>query len=206
MTPYLETLAVLYRSVQEVTGCELIVDSSKTALYGYLLGSLPGIDLHVVHLVRDLREVEESLARRRAAGHPGFASHNILGGFIEWARGNLLISWLLPAVATTVSRVRYEDFVAAPRATVERVLSVAGFPDKNVPIQGDRANVALTHGFGGNERRFARGSVQIVANSYTNRKLGPSLRFLLGLMASPVRLLLGVDRGRDVSTSIRLET
>ncbi len=52
---YMARLERLYRAVQESTGSRVIVDSSKLPSYGYVLGMTPGIDLNVVHLIRDPR-------------------------------------------------------------------------------------------------------------------------------------------------------
>ena len=50
-------LTAVYRSIQEVTGAELIVDTSKPPSFGYLLQHLDDIDLRILHVVRDPRAV-----------------------------------------------------------------------------------------------------------------------------------------------------
>ena len=51
--------------LQAVTGCRVVVDSSKTPAHLAALLTLPGIDVHVVHLVRDSRAVAYSWRQRR---------------------------------------------------------------------------------------------------------------------------------------------
>jgi hypothetical protein len=54
---YLVGLEKLYQGIRAYTGSKVIIDSSKSLLYGYLLGMLPTIDLYVLHIVRDPRGV-----------------------------------------------------------------------------------------------------------------------------------------------------
>lgn len=44
----------LHRTVQGVSGARVIMDSSESLPYGFLLNALPFADLRVVHLVRDV--------------------------------------------------------------------------------------------------------------------------------------------------------
>ena len=68
-----ERLGSLYRAVAEVSGARVIVDSSKHVSTALVLRRTAGVDLHVVHLVRDSRgvahswtkEVERPETRRR---------------------------------------------------------------------------------------------------------------------------------------------
>ncbi len=65
LRPYLENLDKLYRAIQSRTAAKVIVDSSKTAVHGWLLTMLPAIDLYLLHLVRDSRGVAYSLGKRK---------------------------------------------------------------------------------------------------------------------------------------------
>ena len=48
---YAAAVSALYRSIQDVSGADVVVDSSKLPTYGHLLTSIPGIEVAVVHLV-----------------------------------------------------------------------------------------------------------------------------------------------------------
>ncbi|MBV8982736.1 MAG: sulfotransferase, partial [Acidimicrobiia bacterium] len=63
---YLHTLSKLYSAIAQVSGCELIVDSSKLPSYGCVLGQVPGLDVRFVHLVRDPRGAAYSWTRAKA--------------------------------------------------------------------------------------------------------------------------------------------
>ena len=57
--------AALYRAIADISDARVIVDTSKSAKSACLLACLPGIDLRVVHLVRDSRAVTFSQTRRK---------------------------------------------------------------------------------------------------------------------------------------------
>ena len=60
---YRQTIGRLYDAIRPVSGSRIIVDSTKRASYAYVLRDVPGIDLRVVHLVRDSRGVAYSNAK-----------------------------------------------------------------------------------------------------------------------------------------------
>ena len=64
LAPARAALGDLYAAIASVTGCRVIVDSSKLPAYANVLAATPGIDLRVVHLVRDPRGAAYSAARR----------------------------------------------------------------------------------------------------------------------------------------------
>ena len=46
-------MAALFQAIARTSGANLIIDSSKLVSYGSLLLNVPGIEMHVLHLVRD---------------------------------------------------------------------------------------------------------------------------------------------------------
>ena len=88
----------LSRRSCEVSGAQVIVDSSKDASRGYLLRSMGSrIDLRVVHLVRDARAVAYSLCERRKFD-PGsgreIGGHGYVRAAAGWSVTNLLVEGL----------------------------------------------------------------------------------------------------------------
>jgi len=65
LAEYRATLGPLYRAIAEVSGCDVLVDSSKLPGEALVLAGIPGIDVRVVHLVRDARAVAHSWRRDR---------------------------------------------------------------------------------------------------------------------------------------------
>lgn len=104
-----------------------VLDSSKLPGRALALASMPGIDLRVIHLVRDPRAVAWSMSRphpkRIEAGvqrelRPKPAAYVAL----RWFMVNLVCEWLCRRLGQERTiRVRYEDFVADPAAVLEAI-------------------------------------------------------------------------------------
>jgi hypothetical protein len=114
----------LYAALAEVTGAEAIADSAHYPLRARELRRTPGIELHVVFLVRDPHSVVEAFRTNQPDERKGLLAANAY----------LLVTQLLSlAVYLTHPRdrrlvVRHEDFAARPGETLQRVLDVLGSP------------------------------------------------------------------------------
>src|SRR5439155_19145064 len=64
---YLGILGSLYRALGEVSGARVLVDSSKLPSHALLLRRVPGVDLRLLHLVRDSRGVAFSWQKQTKA-------------------------------------------------------------------------------------------------------------------------------------------
>ena len=73
---YQSALASLYRAVHEHTGCRVIVDSSKSPVHAKRVDSIAGLDLYLVHLVRDPRATAYSWLRKRQL--PDFGDERLM--------------------------------------------------------------------------------------------------------------------------------
>ncbi len=60
---YLGVLGPMYEAVRHVSGANVIVDSTKDAAYAHAMRRMAGVDLRVLHLVRDSRGVAWSWAK-----------------------------------------------------------------------------------------------------------------------------------------------
>lgn len=166
MPAHVDRLARLYRAIADEAGARVVVDSSKLPAYGYLLASVPTIDLRVVHLLRDPRAVAYSWQREKAQpdrGIPGVMQRRspAESAFL-WSLVNATARPLLGR-AHGYLEVRYEDFVSEPAQIVERVLELAGWDrESGLPVDGSRA-VRLTagHSVAGNPSRLEEGVVEV---------------------------------------------
>lgn len=113
----------LYRTLVQVSGDPVIVDSSHYPLRARELRTLPGIDLYLVYLVRDPQRVVASLGRTDVPERT----------FGPWTANAYL--WLTNAVSTIVFLshpparrlfVRYEDFLTDPRGVLTQILAMCG--------------------------------------------------------------------------------
>lgn len=162
---YAAAVAGLYRAIQDVSGADVIVDSSKLPTYGHLLTSIPGIDVRVVHLVRDPRAAAYSWLRPKAQPDRGgdglMQRHGAAKSALLWDTWNAAALRLFGAHPHRLL-LRYEDVVANPRHAVERVLDLLGHAGAPTGFVDDRT-VTLTsgHSVAGNPDRLSSGSTRI---------------------------------------------
>jgi hypothetical protein len=163
---YREALARLYRAIRDVTGSRVIVDSTKHPAYAAVLGGVSGIDLRVVHVIRDPRAVAYSWIRKKIQldeARPRYMrSHGALYSAFMWDVLNLATERLWKWPGARYLLLRYEDFVTDPQESVRRVAEFAGESDVTLPFRSEKT-VLLTgnHTISGNPSRFQTGLVEI---------------------------------------------
>lgn len=163
---YAALLDRLYAAVGTVSGSAIIVDSSKIPQYSWVLAEVPGIELHMVHLVRDSRATAFSWQRRRVRPEITRRStcmdrHSVARSASEWSIFNYLLrSGRRRYASYTV--VRYEDLVMDPPGTLQKVLAALGIRGDPVGM-GPEAPVSLglSHTASGNPGRFQVGEIDI---------------------------------------------
>lgn len=111
-----EVLIPLYRNVATEAGADWVVDISKNPAVGLILSELPGVELAVLHLVRDPRGVVASW-RRRKAYLPKIRPIKV----IRWIWFASVLSEVLARRAPLRWRFRYRDFLADPAAVLRQV-------------------------------------------------------------------------------------
>jgi hypothetical protein len=130
------TVALL-DSVQELTGKQIVVDSSKTAVRLKLLLRTPGLNVRVIRMVRDGREValtymdpkrfadakDPMLRGGGNGGSGGCEPLSMESSVLEWKRSNQEAEAALGNVPPErVILVRYEDLCSDPNAVLGSVL------------------------------------------------------------------------------------
>jgi hypothetical protein len=168
---YTRLTRAFFESIRAVSGKPIIVDCSKISVRAYALGMVPGIDLYVVHLVRDGRGVitshRKSFEKGLQAGimwdHKGHPMWKTtvrrralyLVSVVRWTVQNLAAEWVCTQLGPKrTMRLRYEDFVADPKTALERIGSlieldltgVANAASSGKPMQAG-------HNIGGNKTK-----------------------------------------------------
>jgi hypothetical protein len=168
MKSYVETYAAAYQAVRDVTKADVIIDSSGYPLDAILLAR-GGVDLFVLHLVRDPRPVASAWATHKSlddtadGAESTFRQFNPAGSSSIWALWNSMISGpLARAVGVErMFRLRYEDLIANPSGAVDAVARFVGLDPHSTPLRGRVADLAPSHLVAGNRSRFAVGPVEI---------------------------------------------
>jgi hypothetical protein len=194
---YLEATRRLYSAIGAVSGCRVIVDSSKFPSYQYVLESFADLDVYTVHLVRDPRAVTYSYCCRRKPRSP-FENDQLLNArhpvvtALTWHEWNLLLRKSERRRPARYLALRYEDFAQDPRSTVQRILALAGETGAPLPFVGDREVVLGTnHSVSGNPDRFKTGPVPIRLDEEWRASMTRRMRLMVSVMTWPERLRFG---------------
>jgi hypothetical protein len=188
---YAGVLESIYRSIQRVSGCRVIVDSSKGAGHALMLAEMKSVQPRMIHLVRDSRATSYSWSRRKRRtdvadreeymekmNHRTVAMHWNVGHTFAAIAGRRL-------TASTVCR--YEDFASQPRMAMANILSDLGMDDVPLsPFVSDHA-VCLreTHSLWGNPDRSNRGVVSIQPDSEWRRQMPARTKFEVSALTLP---------------------
>jgi hypothetical protein len=161
---YRDLLGRLYPAIAEVTGAELIVESSKLPSGAAVLARIPGIEPYLVQMVRDPRAVAHSWMRPkqhldRPKPRP-MRQHGPAESTLSWLSWNWLTEQVARSYPGRWRRLRYESFTADPRAAAEDLLRFTGLVPTGGPFR-DRQTVQLAgnHTVSGNPSRFQTGLV-----------------------------------------------
>lgn len=163
---YASVMLDLYRGVAAASGASMIVDSTKHLSTALLLRRAPGIDLRVVHLVRDSRGVAFSWTKRVpkpwiAGGDAHMDRYGPIRMSFRWLGYNAGFL-ALRAARTPMIRMRYEDLVTEPEAQLRRALGLAGLAGSGFPfIRGRTLDLTGGHTIGGNPVRFGSSSLEL---------------------------------------------
>lgn len=154
---FLAAAGEFYHDLARLTEASVIVDSSKSPALAALLTRIPGIELHVVHLVRDLRGVVSS-GRRTKAYVPATSAQRCI---LQWYWANLGAE-LLPPRAARFVRLRYEDFMARPQPILEQIASATvGAPVRCSFLGDGQARIQTQHHALGHPDKFQCGEIPL---------------------------------------------
>jgi Sulfotransferase family len=188
---FLDNTGRLYRAIQTVSDSRVVVDTSKEPAYGYALGMVPGVDLRVLHLIRDPRAAAYSWAKKKR--QPDSAEREFMHrkspaqSAVLWDAWNAAIEALWRRMPAKYLRLRYEDFIADPRRSFEEILKLAGEEDAQLPLVGDRdVKLGISHTVSGNPNRFDTGTVELRQDRAWQKQMKPSDRALVTALTLPL--------------------
>ena len=184
---FMGRLQKLYEAVQETTGSRVIVDSSKLPAYGYVLGMTPGIDLYVVHLVRDPRAAAYSWLRKKPQPDTDSLAYmlrmNIIKSSLLWSVWNASCEALWGGSSERYVRLRYEDFVEDPQRALGDILGMLHEDTRRLTfIDGRDVELGVSHTVSGNPNRFQTGMVRLQPDDEWVSRMRPRNKMLVTLL------------------------
>lgn len=194
---YIEHLAPLYPAIREETGCRVIVDSSKAPGHGLILRSMPQLDVYALHLIRDARPVAHSWQKKMVYDPTGdeplyMTRFSPVQSSKFWYTWNLATERVWASAGKRYLRMRYEDFVAAPLASLRQIIELVGETLEELPIdEQGRFEMGETHSLAGNPSRFKDGRVEIRRDDKWRRAQPRVQRLLVTLLTAPLLLRYG---------------
>lgn len=188
---FLRNTGRLYGAIRSVTGSRVLVDSSKEPAHGYAMGMVPGVELYVLHLIRDPRAAAYSWLKKKY--QPDTDSKEFMVRYSPTKSAALWDSWNAAAEALwrrapeRYLRLRYEDFVANPRRSFENILKLIGEEDAGLPLASEReVKLGVSHTVSGNPNRFDTGAVALKPDEAWKSEMEPRDRNLVTALTFPL--------------------
>jgi len=192
---FLDHLSRLYRGIQTVTGCRVIIDGSKDPAYGYALTAIPGLEVDFVHLVRDPRASAYSWwhrAKHRGGTGPedGRRMRRIAPWkhALHWDAWNLGAEILFSGDGKRYQRAYFEEILASPFPRLTRMVSsLVGKEEVSLPFITDHSvELRPTHSISGNPSRFETGRVELQRDAAWRRGLKPREKLVVEALTWPL--------------------
>lgn len=196
----------LYQGVRRVSGCDVVVDSSKITSLVYLLARYADVDVSMAHIVRDPRAVAYSwtkLVQRpevtsRTAYMPRY-SPTYMGAL--YSGHHLLLEALRFREVPSIT-VRYEDFAESPLPTLRRISDFAGLDWRESAVAGPTPSTLrldVVHTASGNPSRFRTGDTVIRRDDSWRTQLSRGKAAVVTALTAPLMLSYGYASPRSVN-------
>jgi len=166
---YGEIYTRLYAAILAESGARVVVDASKGTAQALAVSHGAGVDLRLVHLVRDARGVAFSWAKAGVNRPQGvtagttMARHQPQLTAARWIRVQAEIT-AARRFLTASTMVRYEDLVSDPSGEILRMMAALGLPIDDEALRhvdGHAVDLPLSHGLSGNPSRFKAGRQEL---------------------------------------------
>jgi hypothetical protein len=190
------TMGTACHSFAAASGARVVVDTSKRPHDAAVVAALPGISLHVLHVVRDPRAVAYSWRRAKTFTVAGETRTMGTRGLPASASRWMSNSWGAEVLSRHVPedrwlRLKYEDFCAAPFESFRAIMALLGEQGPS-PFEGpDVVRLDPGHIVAGNPSRFTTGAVKIKVDEEWRRAMSRRDQRLVSLATYPLRRRYG---------------
>jgi hypothetical protein len=173
---------VLFSVVAEISGADVIIDSSKSPDRLVGLKGSPGIDLRPIHAVRHARGQIASAFR-------SYPPLKLLSAVASYNAVTLKIRKALRDTRHAV--IRYEDLVRDPCATLAPVMQVLGLTLEAGQLDWARS---VHHNLGGNGKVLLSRDSTLRLDESWKHSLGPLRRLEIDVLTAPAWVLNQAQR------------
>jgi hypothetical protein len=192
--------ASLYGAIAAEAGAACVVDASKWPVQALALARA-GLDVRVIHLVRDVRGVAYSVGKRDVSRPHAVAGTDLM---THWSPAEAAARWvavqsqagMLRWCGLPVTRMRYEEFARSPRQAVAAALDGIGLPAPPAHLAhvGDgRVVLGTSHGLSGNPSRFTGGEITLRADETWRARMPRRDRLVVTAIGLPLMLWYGLS-------------
>lgn len=191
LAAYSQVLLRLYTAISKVSGCRVIIDSSKNPSHGFLLNTLKNIDLYVIHLVRDSRAVAYSWLRKKIRPEIHWKKqtmpiHSIMKSSVEWLALNMLTQSMMYFNSNYIVK-RYEDFVAELNLSLKEISEYLNENEPDLSIKSNCIyNIVKAHTVSGNPIRFMGNEIKVRPDREWQRKMPKGKRAAVSCLTWPL--------------------
>jgi hypothetical protein len=188
----------LYQAIAGQAGARYVIDASKWPVQALALARA-GLDIRVIHLVRDVRGVAHSLSKQDVARPQAVQATDVMLSHVpveaaaRWV-GMQSEAEMLRRCGLRVARMRYEDFVARPRLTVGAALADLGLspgPLDLAHIGDGQVTLGSSHGLSGNPSRFRSGEITLRPDEAWRKRMPRRDRIVVTAVGLPLLLRYG---------------
>lgn len=208
---YVDTFTRLYAAIGVETGARVIVDASKEPVHAFLLSRLTGLDLRILHLVRDPRGVAFSWAKADVSRPNAGRNRTTMRVYSAretarmWNRANAWGTILRRRRPSAL--LRYEQFAHDPEAELTTALHRMGFLGAGLgDFALNTAGLPSSHAIGGNPNRFDRGPLRVRLDDQWRLAMPSRDQRLVRVLTAGTQLLLRASDVDQRSASGKLRT
>ena len=196
---YVTAMSALVHAIATISRAQVVVDSTKDFPFFQVVRRFGGLDLYLVHLIRNPKGVAFSWTR--SVERPEFARHSdlrgtpmarfsILRSSIEWAaRCALFETARLGDVPA--QRIRYEELVSDPEGCARRLERWCGVDRNTEAADSEKVVSSVRHTVGGNRVRFNRGPIEVVSDMEWRSAMRRRDRWVVDAVTFPLALRYG---------------
>lgn len=191
---YVDVVGRLTLAMAAVADAQIVVDSSKSIAHAMLLRRHPGVDVRLVHLVRDSRAVVHSWQKR--VDRPDMPGKQMARPAptltaARWMTRNLAIQ-INGSLGVPRVGVRYERLATAPEHEVQRIMELVRdrYPSAAVPhLSGTEVDLRPAHIVQGNPMKFQLGPVPFRLDDAWRSSMPRGQRRLVTALTLPLLLV-----------------